>query len=1002
MLFIDKWKAPPPNLDPTKTGDLLLTLNQLGYQVQRKSESYNTLPQQLMESLQNQLDDFSDYCDSIVTDHVNSTGKQHGETKSTVQLSEKDNFRTSTDAEAANFSDVEAFVTPSGVKAAIDKVVAQMTGRYQQNDLFPITMMSASKILPSSSYHTGPNDEYIEGPGRMGHLQDTLLAYPNQPENAQHFNIFRSFQITGGKELLYYDTGCVNMGIVPPKLNGEIYTRRADKKQFVTQLENANRTGPFEFTYDPQGELTPPENFESIEIDYDSHNGLLLGSSYDGTQKIIMGNREIVNPSGEDVSEKIWIDMGLIDVTEASPDDPIFRHDGGLYPDDTYSIFNNTMATRQSLPIEIENLITGDDLTVICETFSVGMTWTEVNKAYYMDLNGRLKITDVNDDVHYVNFKVGFNVACSWIDQTQNNLRRDITPLFDFPPTVFDPSNPESANFGYTKLVQKKDLLDVVVHPGHVFGGGFISRIQTFKSHSVIHYTQTSCSGLLDYIETPINEITGFYAGSKLIAYSEASPFGSNTQRCFAVSYSDQGLTYLTRSLDNSTGGFKWLTLNWYDKTQTNPAPNTINYKCPDFVSEFGLKSLIPSSIVNTVTADSVNVSGWAFTEWNNYTGINGLSYSNSEFINTGDIIFSRVSLNLLNTVEEEFMGRAKGFYNNTFVESFMSFKKHVFGVGDYCVCVLTDGYGYAEVALTPYSVVNGIYSITVAVDDVHWSAITKTPGTPLVSGSEESSLGEVIIENFSDLMVYDNEDGTYDMSMNRPWGSLYGKLAFTISNIDEETLACDVDEVTYIEKQLFDHKDINGEVYTQNINELDYPNTPEYFNQRIVDIPELITQDFCIPGKGLITSDRQYKSSSPRVLEHSVVGTEDKLGFDVNDGQTLIVPSGYPLVLSGRAMKMNRNCGINTTEEVGVKQALYLKRVGNDINPIVSVPGVELEPRFDIVRVDDGGPTNVLNDDYLTIFGLTMSEERKGSTFPITNFEGSDGELTWFKSSDV
>lgn len=314
----------------------------------------------------------------------------------------------------------------------------------------------------------------------------------------------------------------------------------------------------------------------------------------------------------------------------------------------------------------------------------------------------------------------------------------------------------------------------------------------------------------------------------------------------------------------------------------------------------------------------------------------------------------------------------------------------------------LTDGYGYAEVALTPYSVVNGIYSITVAAEDVHWTVITKTPGAPLVSGSEESSLGEVIIENFSDLMVYDNEDGTYDVSMNRPWGSLYGKLAFTISNINPTTLACDVEEVTYIEKQLFDYKDINGEVYTQDINGLDYPDTTEYFNQCIVDIPELITQDFCIPGKGLVTSNRQYKASAPRVLEHSIVGTETKLGLDINNGQTLIVPSGYPLVLSGRAMKMNRNCGINTTKEASVKQALYLKRVGDDINPIVADPGVELEPRFDTVRVDDGGTGNVLNDDYLTIFGLTMSEERKGSTFPITNFEGSNGQLEWFKSSDV
>lgn len=1005
MIDIDKWGPPPPVTDNVNHGDLLKSLNALGFKIQQENALYTTVPALTLAEVKAKVAAFGPYAKNLIEAHTSKRGVTHRETKKTVALEKKDNFRMATMEECVSLANVNAFVSPAGGKAALSGLSFDLTKRFQQNDIYPIAAISNQPLFKHTAAYSTHLSAVLRGPGMIGRFKDNLIMSPRQSGNSNNiFSLYKGFKSDAGVNNRYYDTGGVKYGLKGNPENPTIYEEiGASAAGRVVVLDTPNRphTGPVKTSIGTAPPVTA------------SLNGLAGGfSTQDGNNHYRDLYIDTANPgfAGAKSMAYIWQRYyGVVPDGGSAITRTVTRNWTGPNSGDMFG-----RVDQDYLGIKIGSICKSNapNVTLEFESYFVSSCWEVIDKSYILKLQGVICHTNTGTGKKlYFNFSMAFRGV---ITQATSGLSPRIvfSPVYHYSPTVLVESDLNSFNSGFTRLFEKGSVLDTFAHPGSIIEGGLYVRQQTYPQHSYVHYTRfVDIATPLDYFKTPINALDGYWVNTIPVSHIGMAPWGNTAQRIIPVEYGAGGFKVLSYAMDNSNGGWTWAELSWVEPDQ--PKPRT-SFKAPDKGVRLNTSKPIPPSISSFVTRAGVSYQGLNFVECNRYTGSVGLTYANGSFSETGKVVLNSVYLTNLLKQETAFLARAKAYYGNTGVEKHQEFTVGVFTLGknglttkDQALVVMTDGFGYMELAISNYTIANGVYNVATAVESLTRYVVTPLPKPTLFTGEVSKVDTYRVLSTFSDMSVYEYDTGVTMLSFNRPWGDhRIGKVTVCLENYNPTTLTMSVSRINAQPTKLVGASTSLGVPLTDA--DWNTPNQTSYIAYPVVNSMPLETFDVCTPTLGFMCN-KGTRPNHSRLGQHITINPSktDGVAYDFDSIQQgdLVVPSGYPVVLSGRAMKTYRDMGFNSNNN-GVGWHHYLKRDGLNLE-LESTIFKELEPRSDYIEI--GGYSDitgnvVLFDNELTISGLKMSYARKGSSFPISLFsDPTDDKLYgFFHSNDA
>ncbi|UYE93527.1 hypothetical protein [Shewanella phage FishSpeaker] len=1000
MIDIDKWGAPPPITDNVNHGDLLKALNTLGFKIQTNDAVYGTKPYQVLQEVTTKVNDFLPYVKTLIENHTNKVGISHGETKATTGLSDKDNYRMATIDECKTFANVSAFVHPAGVKATLDNITLDLSGRFQENDLYPIAVISNQLMFKHAPFDSVKRAVVGLGQGTVGVYKDCLLLSPKQNGNINNtFSIFKGFNQAAGVNNRFYDTGGIKNGIVATSENAEIFQQIGETAAGATTLPFPLKNITKQLTVQRPATLKSSNRF----------NGLMGGSFRSASGNTVYCY--FATADKEAYPDNRYAYLHHYTRAIGSTGAEVLLSFNPTYTGGGSTLFNNmttngTLDSGTHIGININNICTSNDPDVVLtfEKYIASTCWEVMDKSYIIRLHGVIKHqNNRTNKTLFVHFSCAFRCQITLAPFVDRKL--DLSPVYFYTPTVLNEKNLASFNFGYTRLIEKGSVIDTITHSGSMIKGGLYVRLLTHMQHSYVHYSRfTDINSVLDYFKTPINSLEATWVNTVPLAHTGLSPIGNTPQRLIPVEYDDSGFKVLSFGLDNSVAGFSWSLLTWKDKTLT---PFRASFLTPSKGERIDTSKVVPSSIACFSGTEGVSYHGLNFVSCNRYTGVAGLQFENSAFKYASEVKLNPANLSGLMKLEEAFIGRAKTYYASAGkVDKFLEFEVGVFTINsglttkNNALVVLSDGFGYLEMGIANYSINSGIYNITTPIDSISFSIITPNSKPSRFVGELEKEDTYKIPSTFSDMSVYVYDTGELVISFNRPWGDhRIGKATVHIQryNADALTMECTSRFVTPV--KLVGGETPAGVLLTEaQLNDLYQSAWTEF---PIVNSAAFEAFDIAIPGKGMYCN-RWAMTGGIGLKRHFVISADkaenSSVDFDYIQPGDIVVPSGYPVVLAGRAMKTYRDTSRSALSNSAWFK-YYLKRDGFNLN--VESSTMELEPRSDYIEIANYNTAlagYTLTENELTVNGLKLSYERKGSCFPISQFyDGVGNELYGF-----
>lgn len=1000
MIDIDKWGAPPPITDNVNHGDLLKALNTLGFKIQTNDAVYGTKPYQVLQEVTTKVNDFLPYVKTLIENHTNKVGISHGETKATTGLGDKDNYRMATIDECKTFANVSAFVHPAGVKATLDNITLDLSGRFQENDLYPIAVISNQLMFKHAPFDSVKRAVVGLGQGTVGVYKDCLLLSPKQNGNINNtFSIFKGFNQAAGVNNRFYDTGGIKNGIVATSENAEIFQQIGETAAGATTLPFPLKNATKQLTVQRPATLKSSNRF----------NGLMGGSFRSASGNTVYCY--FATADKEAYPDNRYAYLHHYTRAIGSTGAEVLLSFNPTYTGGGSTLFNNmttngTLDSGTHIGININNICTSNDPDVVLtfEKYIASTCWEVMDKSYIIRLHGVIKHqNNRTNKTLFVHFSCAFRCQITLAPFVDRKL--DLSPVYFYTPTVLNESNLASFNFGYTRLIEKGSVIDTITHSGSMIKGGLYVRLLTHMQHSYVHYSRfTDINSVLDYFKTPINSLEATWVNTVPLAHTGLSPIGNTPQRLIPVEYDDSGFKVLSFGLDNSVAGFSWSLLTWKDKTLT---PFRASFLTPSKGERIDTSKVVPSSIACFSGTEGVSYHGLNFVSCNRYTGVAGLQFENSAFKYASEVKLNPANLSGLMKLEEAFIGRAKTYYASAGkVDKFLEFEVGVFTINsglttkNNALVVLSDGFGYLEMGIANYSINSGIYNITTPIDSISFSIITPNSKPSRFVGELEKEDTYKIPSTFSDMSVYVYDTGELVISFNRPWGDhRIGKATVHIQRYNADALTMECTSRFVAPVKLVGGETPAGVLLTEaQLNDVYQPAWTEF---PIVNSAAFEAFDIAIPGKGMYCN-RWAMTGGIGLKRHFVISADkaenSSVDFDYIQPGDIVVPSGYPVVLAGRAMKTYRDTSRSALSNSAWFK-YYLKRDGFNLN--VESSTMELEPRSDYIEIANYNTAlagYTLTENELTVNGLKLSYERKGSCFPISQFyDGVGNELYGF-----
>jgi len=948
--------------DP-RWGAVLSKLNATTYKLQEQTTSFNTDTKEALVAFNTSLTQFLNDVVIPLDLHFNARGAVHGETKSTIGLSKKDNYPTATLTQQQNLEDVLAYVTPQGAKAAFEKNKADnpyVPDLYQRNDAFQFASFfypdeyATSKpttVQPVRYFGISPFVAMLINADRLVYspVSDTgvyqkqliMLGSPTQNRKSSQLSEVQNM------DAYYLPAGWNMVGGHTSAGKAALFKPLADKKifDFKNSLGMAGNNRNF-LLYRGYGSTT--------------HKGLAISAEIIGTTQLKLNHRFFkVN--------LVESDPTMVDLVTNSYNALVTQIGKSAYStpvngSHTYDIMDFvTLQAGQTLRIGGVGLNSYGGI-------STTLLWNAQDYEIYLhvaipctiekDGQSRYMMIEFMESIIPGTLLSGGMAVIKQL----GTLTKDVVNA-DFSPP---------ANSKWYKVWDRWNINSPVDFPGVVLNSGDVIKARSTKYGIRIKRYPSGFAGLKAWLQGPRPTVNVKEARTEIFAPSRHSPFGAIPERIVPVTHGSGTTQYLVYGLDNERGRYRWREFTWASDTIAGAtvsgkfgitAPSTI-------LPNNNLESLPSSlSLYSPKGTGGVAINALGFTTANGYKGNASFAYANGALALGAVISLSPASLALLGGVGRKVLVSAKTL-NPAVNDSLRALQIQVFALtANKAVVVISDGLSYAEGMVVGYTIADNLFSLTVPVGGFVTQPVT--PASNSVPGRYRASFsGDDVAMNYSDMLASQDNATTYQVSITRPFGAVYGDLSFTITNFSSA----------------------NPTLTRRSVN---YARLYEAIYQ--IDSSEELHPPVMIPGKGVY----QLDPASPyqATLMKEVGGTLTVDPHDINEAGWVNIPAGSKVVIRGRAYILDRDYPIKVNP-TGVTYC-YLQRLGNTLVGV----GSSVIREVSNSEVMFGTATNgvlEINHSYLVLDNHLVTPLRRGSAVPTFDDNGGTGTNQFFTRRDL
>lgn len=955
MIIIEKWKEPPVLETPDpKFGIVIQRLNELLFLTQQQTADFNNNTVTKLNTIKTKLTSFSVDLPATITAHLSAEGALHGETKHTIGLSKVDNFRTATLAEQRDMAEVDALCTPAGVQAAVDKNNEFRQEDYQKNDLFPFGSIHTPNMYNRVQTNWNKVTYYQNGHCTLGFEQDRVIVAPKMDATKYTgYSGFLSDSLQAASMMLLNEQPDMAMSYLGEGWGMQGVHTTDDKVALFRPLANLQK-----FNYPSQ--MNTPGSRAYVLWDTfitDLVQGMAISANVSGStitlyHDIFKANNPTTDPT-------------LVSAVSAS-----------------------LAATFTSIKGTSSLLVKGNHAYTLSDFFS-----GDAGVSIAVNPNAAIKVSPtliwaVQDREIYVHIAVPVIVSAngkskeyvlrfteSWVVTGINNGNAiTVTQLGTLNKDYIKADLTHRDTPKWLMECDWTDPLNPVGLPGLFLKSGYVVQARSTKYGIKVKYSTTPLKSTLEWIngyktaKKPTSQITRTFSPGRYLS------FGEIPERIIPVDISNGVTRYLSYQDINKKHGYGWTEHTWYEDTvlKTSGTVNTHSAKSPansvvyDFNAEFN-KSLF----VKAGAAGGVSTSGLAFTFANGFVGKNGFNYQSGIVTPGVDVELSKQVIAAMQTHGRELLKRAATQYGTAYNarKSELIYQAYCFDNAKLLV-VISDGLAYAEAAFFPYTIANGVCNADIPLTSNPFARVSDNTMKPSLL-NRESATGDGVNHIFADALVYQVDNNTYQISIPRAFGNVFGDVSFSVTNYG--TTPVFTPRMTNVAR-LYDNKspiDVVEELY-----------------------PPVLAAKF-----GVFAYNATNNTAvMTRLL--GIGGTNSLDPYLPPDTYYVVVPSGTRCILGGRSFTLERSFYL---AHDGTNNAhFYLTRNGNDVLLERSIGLAEPSNSSVLYAVYNNGQLTI-NQSYIVLDDHVLSYARRGSAIPATLDDGSArGKLTFFKNKDV
>lgn len=959
MLILGE-EAPFVEQPDPKFGEVIKVLNEITFLTEENVENFNQSSKDVLVNLQNKLNDFIIGSIVPIDEHLGLTGAVHGETKATIGLSLKDNYRVATTLEAETYADVNAFVTPQGAKAALDKNTSGFEADdYQANNVFqfasfyypdeyPITIPTAPEPVRYLDVNQ-PVPILING--------DRLIYSPkSDPARYSGQLIFAGLPLTRGAKNRLNEVSGVTSGYLGNNWNSVACRTSNGSIAFFRPLGDKK-------IYNYKTALTLPVAGNQSYLLYRAYsNGVYKGM---GVSTVATATRVTIHHRFFYVAQD-QTDPKLTEIVTSAY----------LASLDRIGAVKSTMPINGSHFYNLSDFVKTPSGTVLnIDPDSLGpvtaMYWNAEDYEIHLDI-----CIPVVATLGVLTRKFYLTITESWVPGTLTTGGVGVvTQLGASEKDELDGGLELIEGSTYLKPSNLFDMNDPTQLPGVVLGTGMMVKALSTKYGLRVKRYETQSEGLKDWLQQDRPFVHISEAITEMFSPARHSPFGYVPERIVPINHDAGQTQYLVYGLSAASGKFEWSTRTWHSKdiisTQT---PNSyIGIRSPDIIEvNKGLGSLPASLIIRgNKNAAGVTVSALAFTTENKFKARASFSYTNREVVLGEEITIPFLSMLPIQNSVNSILERAR-LANPSVDDELRDPQIQIYMVTpNRALLVISDGVNYAEAAVRNYTITGNKCEMEYGgVSQFDFRPIT-TPNSFYTGTARSSESGDNVWMNSADLLVTYKGGGSYDFLLTRPFGRVYGDISFAMDGYDQASTVSITPQ---------------------------YMNSARFYKGNTqIDCAEELFPGILMPDIGIMQNISPVSGNDTVMFQ--VAGGLRLDPFVINESGWVRMPAGSRVMLGGKTFILSQDYPIKVFPTG--KTYCYMQRVGETLVVLGSVVKREVANNEILFGTVENGVLT-LSKDYIVINNHIISATRSGSAIPVFVDDGNKGVNKFFTQRDV
>jgi len=943
-------------------GGVIRKLNDLAYVVQEQTASYNDSTKTKLLDFQSNINKFVNDVVIPIANHIAKQGAVHGETKTTVGLGKKDNYRTATLAEQRALTDVNAFVTVQGAfqSIALNQPVFNSDG-YQQNNVLQMASYFYPDGYPTSPPPTVEAIRYLGVAGMDNRATILLNADRMVFSVPQDDTVYaRDSLFLSGPALVTRKTQLEEIPNVVGSLEGLCWNGIAAKSS--TGKVNFFKSISDKHIYEFKDQLGMSASL--------ARSYLLFSSFGDAVYKGLAAAASLPDANTLLVEHKGF----QVNAFDADPTlVPIIGNDYQA----NYATIGVTTTASFQLP---HSYYVGNFLSLPAGATAVfdpstppviGMFWNALDYEARVFIAAKVMVTLAN----------GKQIALTlrFMDSIIPGTLRaggvaSVKTVGTYVQDSIDANGVLSTGAQWFELFDAYNINSPIHNPGVVLGTGELVRGVATKNALRVKRFDTTFKSFKDWATGPRPFVHASRAFTEHVTPARHLSFTALPDRIIPLRKNNIGTNYLAYGLDPNTSKYNWLELIWDVGNVNDPLINN-RYSVKEPLTIIGRKDMwaFPSGTSSYIAQGNtaINSNALVFNRYNSYKGYQTFSYVDGTLTLQNPVALNPSSLLSIQSRAADFIGRAAVVNPDPRLVALRELQIQVYALAyNKAVYAVSDGLGYVEIGIAPYSIANGLFTL-----DFVNGALAQTPVTAPVTApygnSRTSASGDSVAMVFSDLIAYRSGSDTFDVAINRVYGNVYGDVGFRITGLSTANPA------------------VVGRV-----------NNPArlYSNMKSVDIVEELYPPFVLHEIGLFIYDPSRDSRFSTLMVQLSAPSVTLDPYSKNDSGWVYLPSGIKVVIAGTGYTIYQGQSIKVNPS-GVTYC-YLAKTGYGLSAFGSDKIREVSNSEVMFGVATNGVLE-MNRNYLVVANHLVSSSRRGTAVPYFEDDGALGPNKFFTQRD-